>query len=198
MSDNPYAPPRTEALKAPARIDPEHAVALRAALRGVERLVRSIGIVYFLQAAVALGTAAVLLLPAIQGVHPNPGLFVSSSVYLIVLAAVLCVAGYGLVVLATWSRLCALFQTFYLLAGFTFGLFTLTSESHAGFVFALLHSLPFYILFGPKAGYVLSPAYAAVVAATPGRVPGAFLLALLIAAVFVGLIATDFLVLTRR
>ena len=146
---------------------------------------RSIGLVYFGQAVVAIVLAALLLSPVIQGAHTAPLPLLSSSIYLIFLAALQSVAGYGLITLATWSRLCALLQTFYLLAGFAFGLFALAIDTHAGFIFAILHALPFYILFGPRAGYVLSPGYGAIVAAAPGRVGGSALLAVLIAIVFV-------------
>lgn len=197
MSDNPYAAPESTELQAAAAVDREQALALRARLRGAERLVRSIGLVYFGQALVALVVAALLLSPVIQGAHSAPLPLLSSAIYLIILAALLCVAGYGLITLATWSRLCALFQTFYLLAGFTFGLFALAIDTHAGFVFAVLHALPFYILFGPRAGYVLSPGYAGIVAAAPGRVAGSALLAVLIAVLFVVLIAADIFVLAE-
>ena len=197
MADNPYATPESTELRASATVDREQAIALRARLRGTERLVRSIGLVYFGQALVALTMAALLLSPVIQGAHSAPLPLLSSAIYLIFLTALQAVAGYGLITLATWSRLCALFQTFYLLAGFTFGLFALAIDTHAGFVFAILHSLPFYILFGPRAGYVLSPGYAAIVSAAPGRVGGSALLAVLIAVVFVMLIAADVFVLAQ-
>ncbi len=78
-----------------------------------------------------------------------------------------------------------------------FGLFALDVDARLdgriGFIFAVLHALPFYVLFAPRAGIVLTPRYADVMAATPGQTPGTWPLAALIVLLLASLIAADYL-----
>lgn len=188
VTENPYAAPRSESLLNHAGISLEQARATRQHYRGVERLVRSIGLVYFVQALCVVLLSFMLLT---SGIDHAPSVL-SAAVYCFVLALVLMVAGFGLRVLAHWSRLMALLQTFYLLGGFMFGLFALTIDGRAGFIFAMLHALPFYVLFSPRAGFVLSRTYKEVVAVTPGEAPGSWPLAMLVVALLAGLIVADY------
>jgi dolichyl-phosphate-mannose--protein O-mannosyl transferase len=189
MSDNPYAAPRSEELLTRSGVSLEQARATRQHYRGVERLVRSIGLVYFVQALCVVLLSFMLLT---SGIQQDATSVLSAAIYCFVLALVLMVAGFGLRQLAHWSRLAALLQTFYLLGGFMFGLFALTIDGRAGFVFAMLHALPFYVLFSPRAGFVLSRTYKDVMAATPGESPGSWLLAMLIIALLAALVAADY------
>lgn len=188
MSDNPYAAPQSEELLTRSTIDRQQALALRVGFRSVERLVRSIGLVYWVQALLVVFVCFMLLTAGVYSL-----MTLSGALYCFLLALVLLVAGFGLRRLANWSRLMALLQTFYLLAGFMFGLYTLTLDGRAGFIFAVLHALPFYVLFSPRAGYVLTREYADVIAATPGHEPGTWPLAFFIVTLLCGLVGIDYL-----
>jgi len=193
MDENPYATPQSKGLLTRSDLSPEQALATRQHFRGVERLVRSVGLVYLIQALCVVLVSFMLLTSG----QEHLAHVLSAAVYCFVLSLVLMVAGFGLRALAQWSRLIALLHTFYLLAGFGFGLVTSGATSGGpdgrfAFVFAVLHALPFYILLSPRAGYVLSRPYADVVAATPGERPGTWPLALLIAVLLAGLIVADY------
>lgn len=177
MKDNPYAAPQANELLARGDISAGEALELRRQFRSTERLVRSIGLVYFMQATVVVLVLFILL----TNPEENVTQALSAALYCLVLAIVLLIAGYGLRIMASWSRLMALFQTLFLLSGFMLGLYALTVDSRVGFTFAVLHALPFYILFSSRAAYVLSQRYADVMAITAGERPSAWLLALLIA-----------------
>lgn len=193
MSENPYAAPRADELAAPSDLSAEQAQALRGRYRSAERLVRSIGLVYFVQ---ALGVVLVSFMLLTSGLGDRPAVL-SAALYCFVLSLVLMTAGFSLRLLAPWSRLVALLQTFYLLAGFMFGLFALDVDARLdgriGFIFAVLHSLPFYVLFAPRAGIVLTPRYADVIAATPGQSPSSWPLAVLVVVILASLILADYL-----
>lgn len=193
VSENPYAAPQSEELLTRSGMSLEQARATRQHYRGVERLVRSIGLVYFVQALCVVLVSFMLLT---SNVDDAPSVL-SAAIYCFVLSLMLMVAGFGLRMLASWSRLMALLQTFYLLGGFMFGLFALTIDGRTGFVFAMLHSLPFYVLFSPRAGVVLSQTYEEVVAATPGRRPGSWPLATLIVALLCALLLADYALFAR-
>lgn len=188
MSDNPYAAPRSEELLTRSTIDRQQALMTRVQFRSAERLVRSIGLVYYVQALLVVIVCFMLL----TGGVGDPPSVLSAAVYCFILSLVLMVAGYGLRLLTGWSRLLALLQTFYLLAGFMFGLYALTVDGRTGFIFAVLHALPFYVLFSPRAGYVLSREYADIIAATPGHDPGTWPLAFFILALLCGLVGIDY------
>lgn len=186
MTQNPYAAPEAETLVERAGMSADEAQDLRNRFRGIERLLRSIGTVYFAQAFF------VTVVSFFVFTSPNRGpQTLSAAMYCILLAVVLMVAGFGLRSLASWSRLVALLQTMYLLAGFTFGLFAMTVSGRVAFVFAVLHALPFYVLFSPRAVFVLSSRYADAVAMTPGQRPGSWSLALLIIVIMGALVLID-------
>lgn len=190
MSDNPYAAPRTQELLTNPEMTREDAVALREHFRGVERLLRSIGLVYFVQALMVVLTAFYLLT---NGTTDSIEL-ISAAVYCFLLSCVLMVAGFGLRQLTTWSRLVALLHTLYLLAGFTLGLFVRASDGRIGFIFAVLHALPFFVLFSSRAGYILTPRYKVAMALTPELAPNTWPLAALIVALLVTLVIADALI----
>ncbi len=191
MNENPYAAPQSRDLVQREGLSVEEAQALRLRFRGVERLLRSIGIVYFAQ-ALFVTVVSFFLLTNGEGDDVR---VVSAAVYCFLLSLVLLAGGYGLRALASWSRLLALLHTMYLLAGFAFGLFALTVNGRVAFVFAVLHALPFYVLFSSRALFVLSARYGDVVAMTPGQRPGSWLLALGIIGVLVALVVVDSLLL---
>lgn len=187
MSDNPYAAPQTRELLASPELSREDAVALREHFRGIERLLRSIGLVYFVQ-ALAVVVAAFFLLTSGREARIE---LVSAAVYCFVLAGVLMVGGYGLRRLTSWSRLVALLHTLFLLAGFTLGLFVRAADGRIGFIFAVLHALPFFILFSSRAGYILSPRYKVAMALTPELAPSTWPLAALIVSLLMSLVVAD-------
>ena len=123
--------------------------------------------------------------------------YLSTGLYLLTLAGVLTIGGYGLRRLATWSRLLALLHTLLLLGGFMLRLYALPLGTGVAFMFALAHALPFYLLFSRRAGYVLSPEFRRVVAATAGHTPGSVALAGAIAALFALLLVADHVLLSR-
>lgn len=192
MSQNPYAAPQSRNLVSREGLSQADAEALRARFRSAERLLRAIGIVYFAQALFVTLVAFFQLTS--QSVDQTQTL--SAAIYCFILALLLMGAGFGLRTLAPWSRLLALLHTMYLLAGFTFGLFALTVSGRVAFVFAMLHALPFYILFSSRAVFVLSARYADVMALTPGQRPDAWPLGLLIIAFMAAMVAIDSLLLT--
>ena len=187
MNDNPYAAPQAQDLVTRSAMELEQARTLRAQFRGPERLLRSIGLVYFAQALFVTLVSYFIL----TGGSDQPGRMLSAAVYCFFLALVLLVSGYGLRMLTDWSRLMALLQTMFLLAGFAFGLFALTVDGRVAFVFAVLHALPFYVLFSARAAFVLSRRYADVMALTPGQRPGSWPLAVVIVALLATLITVD-------
>lgn len=187
MSDNPYAAPQTRELLASPELSREDAVALREHFRGVERLLRSIGLVYFVQ-ALAVVVAAFFLLTSGRVARIE---MVSAAMYCFVLVGVLMVGGYGLRRLTSWSRLVALLHTLFLLAGFTLGLFVRAADGRIGFIFAVLHALPFFILFSSRAGYILSPRYKVAMALTPELAPNTWPLAALIVSLLMSLVVAD-------
>ncbi|MEM6638476.1 MAG: hypothetical protein AAF610_01100 [Pseudomonadota bacterium] len=187
MTQNPYATPQADELLLRSDMTPEDASLIRRQFRGVERLLRSIGLVYFVQALfVTLVSFWLLTLPNADAVRT-----ISGAVYCLMLAVVLMIAGYGLRTLALWSRLAALVQTLYLFGGFAFGLLAYTINGRAAFVFAVLHALPFYVLFSSRAVFVLSRRYADVIALTPGQRPAAWRHALIITAFLAMMVLLD-------
>lgn len=191
MTQNPYAAPQSETLVAREGMSPGEAQRLRTRFRPVERLIRSIGIVYFAQALFVTVVAFDLLTTPVG----DDWMRLSAGAYSVLLAVLLMVAGFGLRTLAPWSRLTALLQTMYLLSGFAFGLIAIRTGGQVAFVFAVLHALPFYVLFSSRAAFVLSTRYLDAVALTPGRKPGSFALAACIIALMAGLIVFDTVIL---
>jgi len=187
MDENPYAAPRTQELLSSPELTRDEALALREYFRGVERLLRSIGLVYFVQALLVVLVAFFLLT---NGDGDSPEL-ISAAMYCFVLTGVLMTAGFGLRQLTTWSRLVALLHTMYLLAGFTLGLFMHATDGRIGFVFAVLHALPFFVLFSSRAGYILTPRYKVAMALTPELAPSTWPLAALIVSLLVSLVVAD-------
>jgi hypothetical protein len=190
MSDNPYATPRSQELLSSADLTRDEALALREHFRGVERLLRSIGLVYFVQALLVVLVAFYLLTNG----DGDSAELISAAVYCFVLTIVLMVAGFGLRQLTAWSRLLALLHTLYLLGGFTLGLFMRTTDGRIGFVFAVLHALPFFVLFSSRAGYILTPRYKVAMALTPELAPNTWPLAALIVSLLLSLILADALI----
>lgn len=172
-------------------MSPDEARQLRERFRAVERLLRSIGVVYFAQALFVTAVAFDLL----TGPAGDDWMWLSAGAYCVVLAVLLMVAGFGLRTLASWSRLTALLHTMYLLSGFSFGLVAIRTGGQVAFVFAVLHALPFYVLFSSRASFVLSTRYLDAVAMTPGRKPGSFALAACIIALMAALIIFDSVIL---